>query len=265
MSEHLHSHAEAHSCSVSKHSLQFELRSTAPSSPFLFPSTPNLHVPAPTLNLSFKPTPFCGRLPDVHPLSLPPQLLVPDPPTQLCPRQLFYTPLSTFLAKIFASEFWESSWAFKQDEFPALSLHVCFRSFRPYYVMSAFTVFQHFIQEVLTLWEMFDLNKQKGSVVSESRCCSSRSRKWKNVGSWTGGKPWHKLSAISSNESRWNAWLTRLLANIIRVRRASVSPPSQQLCLRQKSVNERNCVIRDRDSVTQNKDKVISRIPERFP
>lgn len=55
MSEHLHSHAEPHSCSLSEHSLQFELRSTAPSFPFLFPSTPNHHVPAPTLNLSSNP------------------------------------------------------------------------------------------------------------------------------------------------------------------------------------------------------------------
>lgn len=118
MSEHLHSHAEPHSCSLSEHSLQFELRSTAPSFPFLFPSTPNHHVPAPTLNLSSNPPLFCGSLPKVHPPPPPPpsfpppQLLVPDPPTRLCPRQLFYTPLSTFLAKTWesvASEFCDSS------------------------------------------------------------------------------------------------------------------------------------------------------------
>lgn len=102
MSEHLHSHAEPHSCSLSEHSLQFELRSTAPSFPFLFPSTPNHHVPAPTLNLSSNPPLFCGSLPKVHPPPPPPpsfpppQLLVPDPPTRLCPRQLFYTPLNLF-------------------------------------------------------------------------------------------------------------------------------------------------------------------------
>lgn len=34
--------------------------------------------------------------------------------------------------------------------------------------MLAFTVFQNFIQEVLTLWEMFHLNKQKGGMVVQS-------------------------------------------------------------------------------------------------
>lgn len=100
VSAHLHSHAEPHSCSRSERSSQFELRSSAPSYPFLFPSTPNHHVPVPTLNLSFSPPLSVACLPPPPP---PPWLLVPSPPTQLCPRQLFYTPLSTFLAKTSAA------------------------------------------------------------------------------------------------------------------------------------------------------------------
>lgn len=86
MSEHLHSHAEPHSCSLSEHSLQFELRSTAPSFPFLFPSTPNHHVPAPTLNLSSNPPLFCGSLPKVHPPPPPPPSF--PPLSFLCPTLL---------------------------------------------------------------------------------------------------------------------------------------------------------------------------------
>jgi len=72
VSEHLHSHAEPHSSSLSEHSLQFELRSTAPAFPFLFPSTPNHHVPVPTLNLSFNPPLSVAGSRTFTPPSLPP-------------------------------------------------------------------------------------------------------------------------------------------------------------------------------------------------
>lgn len=135
MSEHLHSHAEPHSCSLSEHSLQFELRSTAASFPFLFPSTPNHHVPVPTLNLSFNPPLSVAGSLTFNPFSLPPRLLVPDPPTQLCPRQLFYAPLSTFLAKVSvstASGFWDSSETSKPT-FPHHCFLVCFIVFSQFW------------------------------------------------------------------------------------------------------------------------------------
>lgn len=74
MSEHLHSHAEPHSCSLSEHSLQFELGSTAPSFPLSLSIYPQPPCACPDTKSLLQPTPFCGRLPDVHPhpsLSLP--------------------------------------------------------------------------------------------------------------------------------------------------------------------------------------------------
>lgn len=77
MSKHLHSHAEPHSFSFSEHSWQFELRPAAPSLPFSF------HLPmwlVPTLNLSFNPPLFCGRLQNTHPPLPPPPHLLMAPP-----------------------------------------------------------------------------------------------------------------------------------------------------------------------------------------
>lgn len=256
MSEHLHSHAEPHSCSLSEHSLQFELRSTAPSFPFLFPSTPNHHVPAPTLNLSSNPPLFCGSLPKVHPPPPPPPSF--PPLSFLCPTLLPGSAHdNSFIPH--SAHFWHRSeralplnsatllvfqdpvlFCFfgKREAFTPISWHVppVFGHFFSQITRRQLLQFSEmFIREVWTLWETFHFKQtKKGSLAfGESRCCSSGSTKWKNVGSWAGGKPWHKLSAISSSESCWGTQLTRLRrAHIITVIYPSVTPLSQPLCLR---------------------------------
>lgn len=77
MSEHLHSHAEPHSCSLSERSLQFELqihRSLFPLSLSIYPQPP---CACPSTKSLLQPTPFCGRLSNVHPLSFPFSSLCP--------------------------------------------------------------------------------------------------------------------------------------------------------------------------------------------
>lgn len=138
-----------------------------------------------------QPTPFCGRLPDVRPLSLlPHQLLVPDPPTQLCPRQLFYIPLSTFLAETWAAEtteyflwIWGLSFISRSSIFPWCVLFV-FRYFGQVTLKSSH-------QESITAGVgnvSFQKKKRGKRGFAESSCCSSRSTKWKNIGSWSRGK-----------------------------------------------------------------------------
>lgn len=97
MSEHLHSLPEPHSCSLSEHSLLFELRSTATSFPFLLTSAPNPHVPIPTLNLSFNPPlSVAGSLMFTPP---PPQLLVPNPPDPALPTTTLLYPTQHIFGK----------------------------------------------------------------------------------------------------------------------------------------------------------------------
>lgn len=175
MSEHLHSLPELHSCSLSEHSLLFELRSTATSFPFLLTSAPNPHVPIPTLSFN-PPLSVAGSLMFTPPpLSLPPQLLVPNPPdpalpttTLLYPTQHIFGRRSKRAFPLKSGTLLIFSRLLSNDFTISWYLFLCFQSFWPDYMMSALAIFQNFIQEVLRLWEMFNLNKQKGSVVSQS-------------------------------------------------------------------------------------------------
>lgn len=136
MSEHLHSHAEQHSCSLSEHSLQFELqihRSLFPLSLSIYPQPP---CACPSTKSLLQPTPFCGRLPNVHPLTFP--------FSSLCPTLL---PSSahdnSFIPH--SAHFWQRSKASilgyffcfnvlfsNMKKFPDIFL--CFQSFWPDYV-----------------------------------------------------------------------------------------------------------------------------------
>lgn len=89
----------SHIPALSEHSLQFEVRSTTPFSPFSFQLPPQLPCVYPNTKSLLQPTPFCGRLPNVHPLSHLPLAFCAQPSYPALPTTTLLYPTQHIFGK----------------------------------------------------------------------------------------------------------------------------------------------------------------------